>query len=79
VQRVVYRITDGTLTRSTSAVDTVLLLPGARRFSVRGYLGGGWAEFAARPAEAQPLAQATALEVGIETADGARYVRVFPL
>jgi general secretion pathway protein J len=79
VQRVVYRIADGTFIRSTSAVDTVLLLPGARRFSVRGYLGSGWAEFGARPAEAQPLAQATALEIGIETADGARYLRVFPL
>lgn len=70
VQRVVYRIEDGALTR-----DRIALLPGARRLSVRVHNGGAWAE----PADVPPTTRATGLEVAIEAADGARYVRVFAL
>lgn len=70
VQRVVYRIADGALTR-----NDVTLLPGAKRLGVRIHTGGGWAELSDVP----PSARATGLEVAIEAADGARYVRVFAL
>ena len=70
MQRVVYRIADEGLTR-----DTVVLLPAAKRFSVRIHTGGAWAELADVP----PTTRATGLEVAIEAADGARYVRMFAL
>lgn len=70
LQRVVYRIAEGGLAR-----DSLVLLPAAKRFSVRVHTGGGWTELTDMP----PAAKATGLEVAIETADGARYVRVFIL
>jgi len=70
MQRVVYRIADEGLTR-----DSVLLLPQAKRFSVRIHTGGAWADLADVPASTR----ATGLEVAIEAADGARYVRIFAL
>lgn len=89
VQRIVYRIADATLTRSASpagtglpvapADDAVELLPGARGLAVRTYSGGFWSEAGSREAGVQPPARATALEVAVETRDGARYVRVFLL
>jgi type II secretion system protein J len=88
-QRVVYRIADSVLTRSTSpagtglpvapATDAVDLLPGARRLAVRTYSGGFWSEAGSGAPGVQPPARATALEVAIEVADGVRYVRVFVL
>jgi type II secretory pathway component PulJ len=88
-QRVVYRITNAMLTRSASpagtglpiapAGDAVDLLPGARRLSVRAYSGGFWSEADSIEARVQPPSRATALEVAVEAADGARYVRVFAL
>lgn len=89
VQRIVYRIVDATLTRSTSpagtglpvapADDAVELLPGARGLAVRTYSGGFWSEAGSRERGVQPPARATALEVAVEARDGARYVRVFML
>jgi type II secretory pathway component PulJ len=89
VQRVVYRIADSALTRSTSAVgagwppapagDPVALLPGARRLVVRALAGGFWSDLGRGEAGVQPPMPATGLEVAIEAADGARYVRVFAL
>ena len=70
VQRVVYRIADGALSR-----DGVALLPGAKRLSVRIYSGGAWAELADVP----PTSRASGLEVAIDAADGGRYLRVFAL
>jgi hypothetical protein len=55
------------------------LLPGARRLAVRIYSGGFWSEAGEGKAGVQPPARATGLEVAIEAADGARYVRVFAL
>jgi len=88
-QRIVYRIIDSVLTRSASPASTALpvaaaanpveLLPGARRFAVRAFSGGFWSEPGTGGASAQPPARATGLEVAIEAADGARYVRVFTL
>jgi general secretion pathway protein J len=88
-QRVIYRLSDATLTRSVSppgtrwppapAADPVALLPGARRFAVRVMAGGFWSELGKGEAGVQPPTPATALEVAIETADGARYVRIFAL
>lgn len=88
-QRVVYRITNAVLTRSASAAgtglpiapggDAVDLLPGARRLSVRVYSGGFWSEADSAELRVQPPSRATALEVAVEAADGARYVRVFAL
>ncbi len=88
-QRVVYRVTDAVLTRSASqagiglpvapAGDAVDLLPGARRLSVRAYSGGFWSEADSAEARVQPPTRATALEVAVEAANGARYVRVFAL
>ena len=88
-QRIVYRIADAALTRSVSpagtdlpvapAADPVELLPGARRLGVRAYAGGFWSEPGSGDVGVQPPVRATGLEVAIESADGARYVRVFAL
>jgi general secretion pathway protein J len=88
-QRVVYRIIESALTRSASlagtgwpvaqAGDTVALLSGARRLAVRALAGGFWSELGRGEEGVQPPLPATGLEVTIETADGARYVRVFAL
>ena len=88
-QRIVYRIADAALRRSASpagtdlpiaqAADPVELLPGARRLAVRVFSGGFWSEMGTGEAGVQPPARATGLEVAIENADGARYVRVFAL
>jgi len=77
------------LTRSTSpagtalpiaqAGDSVDLLPGARRIAVRVFSGGFWSEVGGAAVGVQPPVPATGLEVAIEAADGARYVRVFAL
>ena len=88
-QRIVYRVADAALTRSVSpasaslpvapAADPVELLPGARRLGVRAYAGGFWSEPGSGDVGVQPPVRATGLEVAIESADGARYVRVFAL
>jgi len=88
-QRIVYRIADATLTRSASpaaidlpiaaAGDAIDVLPGARGLAVRAYSGGFWSEPGSGAAGVQPPARATALEVTVVAADGARYVRVFVL
>ena len=88
-QRILYRITDSALTRSASpagtalpvaqAADPVELLPGARRLAVRAFSGGFWSEAGGGATGMQPPAPVTGLEVAIEAADGARYVRVFAL
>jgi type II secretion system protein J len=88
-QRIVYRIADAALTRSVSpagtglpvapAADPVELLPGARRLAVRAFAGGVWSEPGAGNVGVQLPTRATGLEVAIEAADGARYVRVFAL
>jgi type II secretion system protein J len=88
-QRLVDRIADAVLTRSASlagtglpvapAADPVELLPGARRLAVRAYAGGFWSELGTGEVGVQPPTRATGLEVAIENADGARYVRVFAL
>ena len=70
IQRVVYRVADGALTR-----DNVALLPAVRRLAVRIHTGGAWADVGDVP----PNTRATGLEVAIEASDGARYVRVFAL
>jgi general secretion pathway protein J len=69
MQRVVYRVADGALTR-----DGVALLP-ARRLAVRIHNGGTWVALA----EVPPTAKATGLEITLELADGERYVRMFAL
>ena len=88
-QRIVYRIADASLTRSASpagtdwpvaaAAEPLAVLPGARRLAVRVYAGGFWSEAGTGDVGVQPPARATGLEVAIEDADGARYVRVFAL
>jgi general secretion pathway protein J len=88
-QRVVYRISEAVLTRSVSPTGTALpvaavgdaveLLPGARRFGVRTFSGGFWSEAGSTAPGVQPPVRATAIEVSVEAADGARYVRVFVL
>jgi general secretion pathway protein J len=88
-QRVVYRVAEAVLTRSVSpagtglpvaaAGDAVELLPGAQRLAVRTYSGGFWSEAGGSAPGVQPPVRATALEVVVEAADGARYVRVFVL
>ena len=55
------------------------LLPGARRLAVRTFSGGFWSEPGTGKVGVQPPTRATGLEVAIENADGARYVRVFAL
>jgi hypothetical protein len=57
----------------------VALLPGARRLVVRAFAGGFWSDLGRGEAGVQPPMPATGLEVAIEAADGARYVRVFAL
>jgi len=46
---------------------------------VRAYAGGFWTEPGRGESRLQPPARATALEVTVVAADGARYVRVFVL
>src|SRR5262245_41152220 len=63
-QRVIYRISDATLTRSASpaaaawppakAAGPVALLPGARRFAVRVLAGGFWTEPGRQETGVQP-------------------------
>lgn len=88
-QRIAYRIADEALTRSVSPAGTDLpvaqaagpveLLPGARRLGVRTFAGGFWSEQGSGDVGVQPPTRATGLEVAIDGADGARYVRVFAL
>ena len=88
-QRIVYRVSDTVLTRSVSPAGTGLpvapaaepaeLLPGTRRLAVRAFAGGFWSELGTGAVGVQPPTRATGLEVAIESADGARYVRVFAL
>ena len=88
-QRIVYRVADAALTRSASPAAAELpvaaagaavdVLPGARGLLVRAYSGGFWTEPEAGVPKLQPPARATALEVTVVAADGARYVRVFVL
>ena len=88
-QRVLYRLSGSTLTRSASAagtvwpparaVDPVALLPEVRGFAVRVMAGGFWTEVGKSDQGVQPPTRATGLEVSIEAADGARYVRIFAL
>ena len=88
-QRIVYRVSDAALTRSASpaaaelpvaaAGNAVDVLPGARGLLVRAYSGGFWTEPFTGEARLQPPARATALEVTVVAAGGARYVRVFVL
>ena len=70
LQRVFYRIAEGGLAR-----DSLMLLPGAKRLSVRVNAGGGWFNLTDLP----PTPRATGLEIVVEAADGARYVRIFAL
>lgn len=83
-QRVLYRVAAGGLVRSTWPLDgagadpsEVLLLPGASALRVRVHAGGFWL----RPGEprVQPAVRAAALEIAVEDAGGARYVRVLVL
>ena len=88
-QRVVYRIADEGLVRLASpasaalpvapAEDPVELLPGARQLAVRTFAGGFWSVPGGAQPTVQPPLRATAIEVAVEAADGARYVRVFTL
>jgi general secretion pathway protein J len=88
-QRIAYRIADSTLTRSASpagtawplapATEPVPLLSGAQRLAVRVYAGGFWSELGKGEVGVQPPVLATGLEIAIEAADGARYVRIFAL
>lgn len=84
--RVRYRIGAGGLERSTrppegalvAANSEVLLLPGATALQVRIHAGGFWVQ-PGHDTRVQPAAPATAIELAIEDAAGARYVKVLPL
>ena len=78
---IVYRLGRDGLVR-TSAQGDVLLLPGVTRLQIRLYAGGFWID----PGAAQtvspavrPFARASALEIALEDAKGARYVKVLAL
>ena len=84
--RVLYRLSGGGLARSTRALEEapsaakseVMLVPGATALKVRVHAGGFWVE----PGQAggvQPTAPATAIELALEDAGGARYTKVFAL
>ncbi|HUQ77152.1 MAG TPA: type II secretion system protein GspJ [Burkholderiales bacterium] len=84
--RVLYRVKAGGLVRSTRTLDElpaaakneVLLLPRTASLHVRVHSGGFWVE-AVRDARVQPSTPASAIEVAVEDASGARYVKVLPL
>jgi type II secretory pathway component PulJ len=84
--RVLYRIKDGGLVRSTRSLDElpgaarneVLLLPRTASLHVRLHSGGFWVE-PVRDARVQPSTPASAIEVAVEDTSGARYVKVLPL
>ena len=56
----------------------VLLLPGVARLKIRVHTGGFWLE-PGREQPVRPFARAAALEITLEDANGARYVKVFEL
>jgi general secretion pathway protein J len=84
--RVLYRVSDAGLSRSTRGLDDgavaprneVVLLPGAKTLHVRLHAGGFWVE-PGREAGVQPTAPATAIEIAVEDRDGSRYMKVFAL
>lgn len=89
LQRVIYRLGDSALVRSVSpagsawppapATNPLALLPGSQRFAVRALAGGFWFDPARPDTGVQPPVRATGLEISIEAADGARYVRILAL
>lgn len=81
--RVLYRLSDGGLVRSTRPLDEpratgaeVLLLPGASGLQVRVHAGGFWVQ---PGSSVQPPVRATAIEFAVNDGKGARYVKVLPL
>lgn len=84
--RVLYRLTDAGLARSTrmledvpaAAKNEVVLLPGATTLQVRLHSGGFWMQ-PGHDTRVQPSAPATAIEVAVEDGNGARYTKVFAL
>ena len=74
---VVYRISAGGLVRHTPGGE-VLLLPKAARLAARVFAGGFWLE-PGEPQRVRPPVRASALELSIIDASGARYVKVLPL
>ena len=56
----------------------VLLLPGVARLTIRVHAGGFWLELG-REQPVRPFARASALEIALEDAKGARYVKVLEL
>jgi len=74
---IVYRVTPRGLLR-TSPGSEVLVLPGAARLRVRMHAGGFWME-PGREQSVRPIARATALEIAVDDATGARYVKVVAL
>jgi len=75
--RVLYRVGEGGLVRQSERSELVVL-PGAAQLRIRVQAGGFWVE--PGPAQtARPLGRATALEIAVDDARGARYVKVLPL
>ena len=75
--RVLYRLDARGLVRMSGATE-VVVLPGATHLHIRVHAGGFWVEPGRSPT-ARPFTHATALEVALEDAQGARYVKVLPL
>lgn len=78
---VIYRLGRGGLVRTTAGGD-VLVLPGITQMQVRLFAGGFWIDPGAAngtAAAVRPIARATALEIALEDATGARYVKVLSL
>jgi prepilin-type N-terminal cleavage/methylation domain-containing protein len=72
-----YQRTAEGLVRRTPGGD-VLLLPGVARLRIRVHVGGFWVE-PGREQPVRPFARASALEIALEDAKGARYVKVLEL
>jgi len=78
---VTYRLGRDGLVRTSAGAD-VLLLPGVTRLQIRLYAGGFWVDPGAAQSvipAVRPFTRATALEIALEDANGARYVKVLAL
>jgi hypothetical protein len=72
-----YQRTSAGLVRRTPGGE-VLLLPGVTRLAIRIHNGSFWLE-PGHEQPARPMARAQALEITLEDANGARYVKVLAL
>jgi prepilin-type N-terminal cleavage/methylation domain-containing protein len=76
--RVLYRLDARGLVRKSGSGE-VLMLPGAAQLHIRVHAGGFWLEPGGGEQRLRPFMRANALEIAVDDAQGARYLRVLAL